>query len=290
MLAIIPFMKLSLVTPSMHYLSLSNWGDDRLSRRSEKISPLYVERPIGVQNKREFTYHEFPEIIYIFKGSADLIWLKQTKKETVEKKLRMRSGTFALIPQGVPHYEYGANQFDRIYVGIKGSLTDEMNGSEPLLTDSPHMEQLCQSLWAETHIPGALMGPEIDAWMALIVHRALRILKKAQTETTDCIDKAVQFLHENYSSDITVTELADRYGYSEGYFYRQFKERTGETPKAFLNEIRIRQAIHMLRNSTLPVKKIAPITGFHDSFYFSRIFRQITGQSPTQIREAGRDD
>jgi two-component system response regulator YesN len=96
----------------------------------------------------------------------------------------------------------------------------------------------------------------------------------------------MKYMNENFSEDIIVADLADRFNLSEGYFYRQFKNFTGESPLKYLNSIRIKKAVFYLENTRFPVKQIANMCGFHDPYYFSRAFSKALKVSPQQYRKA----
>ena len=77
-----------------------------------------------------------------------------------------------------------------------------------------------------------------------------------------------------------------RLGYSYGHLCRIFRKEYGISPVGYVNAIRIERAKLLLRDTELTVSEIALRTGFDSLSYFSRRFRQITGQCPTAFREA----
>jgi two-component system, response regulator YesN len=67
---------------------------------------------------------------------------------------------------------------------------------------------------------------------------------------------------------------------------RLFIKETGKTPSEYLTEKRINYAKLLLetrlRNNSISVKEIANHVGFDDPYYFSRVFKKVTGKSPTK--------
>ncbi|WP_214850383.1 helix-turn-helix domain-containing protein [Exiguobacterium sp. s193] len=81
-----------------------------------------------------------------------------------------------------------------------------------------------------------------------------------------------------------VNELALELGMSVPTFNRLFKERYAETPKAYLNQLRIRTAKEwMLTAPDMTLAQISQKVGLQDEFYFSRLFKKRTGSSPTHF-------
>ncbi len=91
------------------------------------------------------------------------------------------------------------------------------------------------------------------------------------------IDRAAEWICENYSGTICVEELAARCGVSKEYFIRSFKEHMGTTPGQYWIALRIAKAKELLPGKRLSVREVAELVGFKDEFYFSRLFKKSTG-------------
>jgi transcriptional regulator GlxA family with amidase domain len=81
-----------------------------------------------------------------------------------------------------------------------------------------------------------------------------------------------------------IPRLASVSGVSEAHFARSFKEAFGVPPHRYLLTRRIERAKALLRDTELPITKIAFQTGWSSLGTFGRIFRDITGQSPSELR------
>ncbi len=92
------------------------------------------------------------------------------------------------------------------------------------------------------------------------------------------------FIEENYMYDISMQELARRMNYSEPYFCKLFKQYFNQNFTAYLTEYRIAEAKKLLEQPTVNVKDVGKAVGYSDSNYFTKVFRRITGQSPTEYR------
>ncbi|AXQ31369.1 AraC family transcriptional regulator [Solimonas sp. K1W22B-7] len=88
--------------------------------------------------------------------------------------------------------------------------------------------------------------------------------------------------------DWPVQRLARVSHVSEAHFARSFKEAFGVPPHRYLLTRRIERAMAMLRDSDLPITEIAFQTGWRSLGTFGRIFRDITGQKPSELRAQAR--
>ncbi len=85
---------------------------------------------------------------------------------------------------------------------------------------------------------------------------------------------------------ITPAGLAELVGMSEATFARKFKQRTGQSPMAFVKEARLRAALIFLHDGQLSLGEIAIRCGFADQAHFSRVFRKAHGRTPGKYRSA----
>jgi transcriptional regulator GlxA family with amidase domain len=85
-----------------------------------------------------------------------------------------------------------------------------------------------------------------------------------------------------------VWRLARVSGVSEAHFARSFKEAFGVPPHRYLLTRRVERAVALLRDTDLSITQIAFETGWESLGTFGRTFRDITGESPSVIRERAR--
>ena len=95
------------------------------------------------------------------------------------------------------------------------------------------------------------------------------------------VTKAIRSSSKSYWD---FTKTAREMNISLAHFRRIFKQITGSAPQHYLNEIRLRKAATLLRETSEPIKLIADKTGFKDRFYFSRRFKQQFNISPAAYR------
>jgi transcriptional regulator GlxA family with amidase domain len=81
-----------------------------------------------------------------------------------------------------------------------------------------------------------------------------------------------------------VARLASVSGVSEAHFARSFKDAFGVPPHRYLLTRRIERAAALLRDTELPITEIAFLTGWNSLGTFGRTFRDVTGESPSELR------
>ncbi len=103
------------------------------------------------------------------------------------------------------------------------------------------------------------------------------------------IEAAVNYIDKNYIEKLYVGDVCKIAMMSQTYFSHIFKQLTGKTFVDYINALRIRKAIEMLLNSSENVTDICFATGFNNTTYFNRVFKEETGMSPTQYRKMSAD-
>ena len=98
------------------------------------------------------------------------------------------------------------------------------------------------------------------------------------------IQQAVRFINDNYRTDISHDSVAWKAGMSPAHFSRIFKKVMGLSYQDYLNSRRITKAKYLLRTSAQSVTEIAVSLGFADPTGFGRIFKKLTGHTPSAFR------
>jgi len=111
------------------------------------------------------------------------------------------------------------------------------------------------------------------------------VIVKRGERTNDIIASAKEYIDQNYSKDISLDDMSRNMNLSPYYFSKLFKEETGENFVEFLTRVRIDKAKDLLKLPDKSMKEICSEVGYGDPNYFSRIFKKVVGQTPTEFRE-----
>ena len=94
----------------------------------------------------------------------------------------------------------------------------------------------------------------------------------------------MELIDREYASHLTLADLAAAAHMSESHFCRSFSAVTHMTPFSYLQQVRIQKSCQYLKNSDLPVSRIALSCGFNDLSYYARRFRERIGCTPSEYR------
>ena len=99
------------------------------------------------------------------------------------------------------------------------------------------------------------------------------------------IQKAEKLIEEHYMEELSVQQVAAQLHLSPGYLSTLMKRYTRMSFVEYMTSVRIKHAKSYLRKSGFRVYEIAELVGYPDQFYFSRIFKRVTGRSPAEYRK-----
>ncbi|MGG3449057.1 AraC family transcriptional regulator [Domibacillus aminovorans] len=98
------------------------------------------------------------------------------------------------------------------------------------------------------------------------------------------IQRALRYLHVHLKDPFDAQAIADSLRTHPSHLARQFKKETNMTMTAYLQHLRIKEAKRLLKKEHSSIDWIAGAVGFEDASYFARVFKKITGQTPSDWR------
>ena len=112
-------------------------------------------------------------------------------------------------------------------------------------------------------------------------------LSREQKKTMNWIlfEEISAYIKQHYAS-VTIQELANQFHFQEDYFNRLIKNKTGLTYSAYVQQIRLDRAEHLLISSDKSVDEIALDAGYHNKGYFYKIFKERYGMTPSKYRKS----
>ncbi|HOJ09871.1 MAG TPA: response regulator [Clostridiales bacterium] len=117
---------------------------------------------------------------------------------------------------------------------------------------------------------------ELNNWLKRLMQKIAETLEN----TSNLILSLKKYIHQNYSQNIVLSDVAEKYSISTCYLSRVFAEEVGCNFAQYLSKVRIEAAIDLLINTNLKIYEIAERVGYSNSEHFSRSFKKIIGKSP----------
>lgn len=100
------------------------------------------------------------------------------------------------------------------------------------------------------------------------------------------ITDALQFIEMNYTNKISISSISSHVGLNRSYFNEMFRRSLNKTLQEYLIEFRMRKACELLVNTKLSIGNISRSVGYTDPLLFSKIFKKINGENPSDYRKS----
>ena len=101
----------------------------------------------------------------------------------------------------------------------------------------------------------------------------------------DPVELSINYMLENLTKKLKVSDIALGIGYSTSHFCRLFLSKTGHSPIDYFIQLKVQKACRLLENPGWTVSDVAREMGFEDQFYFSRLFHKVMGMPPSEYRK-----
>lgn len=122
---------------------------------------------------------------------------------------------------------------------------------------------------------------EARRWIKTLAEELTEFLAgEAKVEYSRVVMNTKRYVAEHFGEDLTLSIVAVQACLSPNYFSSIFKLHSGMSFSEYLNNVRISAAKQLLAESDLLIYEVAEKCGYHDSFYFNRVFKKMTGISP----------
>lgn len=124
--------------------------------------------------------------------------------------------------------------------------------------------------------------PNIISSIRMMLEQILQAMQEKNSNSDSTILDAMRnYIYQNYTSDMTLNDMADALGISAKYCSNLFKKLSNDTFKNFLNHYRIEQAKELLeKNPNIKISELSELVGFNSANTFIRVFGKYTGMPP----------
>lgn len=224
-------------------------------------------------------HHDCHQLIVVLNGAI----------ETQIRGTRIvgRRGDVLYYPKGVEHEEraVGDVPLETLFVGWRW-VDSTTSGHWPLHSRDVSGQIQTLMWWIHELFPPAQPGDEhmIAVLLDAILFQVERAGRQPRQEMVARVKAHIQ---RHLAETLTLDALADAAGSSKYHFCRAFKEASGMTPMQYVRQVRVEAARSLLLSTPWTLKAIAEQVGFADEFQLSRVFRRVTGVSPSHLRHKG---
>lgn len=128
---------------------------------------------------------------------------------------------------------------------------------------------------------------EIGQWLEQFQQQVCQMLEESTAGRSKwMIQTALQYIEEHYESRITLQEVSEMLGISAGYLSSLFSQNMGKTFSDYVNWVKIQHAKLLLEEHQYMVYEVAEMLGFENAYYFSRVFKKVTGMTPKEYESS----
>ncbi len=211
------------------------------------------------------------------------------------KTYNIKAGEMFLIkPSQVVHYVADTNEpWEYYWVGFNGTYAQKAVANLPFKDNMPvyapkdfeackeYLYQIYANSGNSMSNSAAMLG-YFYLFIAKLIEESSLTSSVASATQSNYVVEAIKYIQFNYSTDISVDDIANAVGISRSHLYRVFISNLNQSPIDYLTEYRINEACELLKNSNLSISQIAVSVGFFDQFYFSRVFKKIKKIPPSK--------
>ncbi|HIY56880.1 MAG TPA: AraC family transcriptional regulator [Candidatus Tetragenococcus pullicola] len=212
-----------------------------------------------------------------------------------KKRIQLRRGEIFCIPPLCPHRYYSKVEepWSILWMHFHSSQGEvwRLNEQKTITIKDSQRYSMLQSHFVDLFDLGeqvSLTNLSFCASQLLrLILSEIYLLKDADTADTQntYLVKCIKYMDDHISDDLTLKEIATYLDISPSYLSTLFKRYLNKSPIDYFIEMRIEQACKYLKLSDLKIYEVAEKVGYTDAYYFSRIFKKVTGSSPKNYRK-----
>ena len=165
------------------------------------------------------------------------------------------------------------------------TLTDDA-GDELIFSEGPLPVAQAASLYLRDNVRALtehfLRSSDVLRSTSLICAILSEVTRQFESARPSRLTPVLDYLADHYREEIDCARLCELCYLSPAQMYRLFREETGTTPIEYRNRLRIQRACQLLRGRECTIGEIAALLGFESVYYFSRVFKKLTGVAPSR--------
>lgn len=242
-----------------------------------KAKHHYKERNVGIRENIFF---------YCIDGEGTICINK--------KRYRLHAKEAFCIPGGREHYYYAdkTNPWSILWVHFFGEdvkfypLDACKVVSFPASHATNRMMYLFDLLFRVLEEPYSLGNfAYMTQVLSLILSETyLKERKDKVSEQNVQVSNIIRYMNNHLEENLTLDDLVERFQLSKSYLNVIFQKYTKKAPMDLFVTLKMTEACKLLKTSDMYIYEVASAVGYKDQYYFSKIFKKVTGTSPTEYK------
>ena len=238
--------------------------------------------------------HPFVELFYVLSGEG--FFMKD------DEKIGIKQGDLMVINPGTQHCEYSSSEnpleffvfaftdiyFDRDDGEAECILINRENERQSMDEVDALFKKIYRELCEEREYYLNVIRNCLEQLIIAIARKEGIRLKRTHNNVPQSVAICMQYIEENSDKKITLDELSSVACINKYTLIKQFKKELGQTPLAYVSDVKIKKAIEMLYFGEASVEEIAEKLGFINISHFYQTFKRVTGRTPMAYSKADR--
>jgi len=136
------------------------------------------------------------------------------------------------------------------------------------------------------------MEQSLRQWMQVLQRHGEHLLNETpqdEIQSIDVIDQVISFIEQNYRSDVSIGQIAERFYITPNYLSTLFHKKTGVNFMSYLKKIRMLKARELLADPNIQIQQVAEQVGYFSARHFARLFTEQFGCLPSEYRDRSKN-
>lgn len=249
---------------------------------------FYITDGIGKMIIEDKAYPLKPGCAILFQSGTKYIWQVEDQKGVTYISVNF-DYTMHFSHLTASYHPIHAEFFSDDNILEHISFTDAEVLNRPIyLKDAAVIESRMRLLASEYYLGNDYITELLSSCLKSILIHIVRTVNagtdSVKDQSYDTARKVIQYIQNNYHSDLNNESIAAHFHINASYLNRIFKQHTGSTIHHFLVQYRMNLAMDLLRTGNDPVQEIVSTVGFSDIPHFMKSFKKLTGKTPSEYR------
>lgn len=251
--------------------------------------------------------HDFWELVYVDRGAVEItrddesiilpqgnILFHQPNEfhtiKSYESAPSLLIVSFVCRSAAMSHFVKYQGAMNKSLRFILSSIAAEAENTYILPKNDPDLKMLVRRNTAA--IGGEQMIKSyLEQFLVLMIrdiseHRDISLFTSHKKLETHLVSEIKGFLREHLTQKIRIEDICSAFGYSKTYLSQLFKNQCGVSLMTYYNQKKIDYAKKLIAENSYTFTQISSLLSFDNPQYFARVFKRVTGQTPSEFRNS----